>query len=373
MNFERVLIIHPFGLGDALFMSPVIRSLKENGTKQIDLLLGSRTRELFEHNPHVNQIFEWDKSPVLEIQEKWNRFKKLAKLFWVLWNRHYQIVIDFSPSAQYAFLSWILFWIPIRIGFNFKGHGIFLTHKVELPDGYARKSVVEYYLELLSFLGVVPQRKQPELFLTDEDEKEAERILEELGIDASRGILAVAPGGGESWGKDARLKRWPVEYFAKLIRDLCQSYPSHIEHILILGGQNEYALGSQLLEAFKGLPAHNLCGKTAIRVSAAMVRKASCFIGNDGGLVHMAHVLGAPLIAIYGPVDPVVYGPYPADSKALLITRTGPACRPCYQRFRYQAECAGVECLRELTADHVFKLIQSNRFFERLFAHSVSK
>ena len=33
-------------------------------------------------------------------------------------------------------------------------------------------------------------------------------------------FLAVAPGGGDSWGKDASYKRWPVKYFAELIARL---------------------------------------------------------------------------------------------------------------------------------------------------------
>ena len=54
---RRALLIHPFGIGDALFITPLIRTLKENGVDQIDLLLGSRTREMFETNPHIRQIF----------------------------------------------------------------------------------------------------------------------------------------------------------------------------------------------------------------------------------------------------------------------------------------------------------------------------
>src|SRR3989338_11395855 len=87
---ERILIIHPFGLGDALFMTPLIRALKEGGVKQIDLLLGSRTRELFRHNPHVGRIYEWDKTPLAAFSEKWNRFWKLASVFFELLKSRYQ-------------------------------------------------------------------------------------------------------------------------------------------------------------------------------------------------------------------------------------------------------------------------------------------
>src|SRR3989338_1513902 len=93
---ERVLIIHPFGIGDALFITPVIRTLKENRVKQIDLLLGSRTRELFERNPHVNQIFEWGKSEPKTRSECFRYWTRSLQMFSLIRRNRYQIVFDFS-------------------------------------------------------------------------------------------------------------------------------------------------------------------------------------------------------------------------------------------------------------------------------------
>src|SRR3989338_9786261 len=162
---KRVLIVHPHGIGDVLWITPVIRALSEYGVKRIDLLLASRTREIFERNPHANEMFEWDKSPVANIFKKWSRFKKLAVTFWKLWRNHYQVVLDFSLGSQYAFLCQFFFWIPVRLGFNFKGRGRFSTHRLELPDGYTDKPVADYYLDLLNILNIQPTHKRTELFL----------------------------------------------------------------------------------------------------------------------------------------------------------------------------------------------------------------
>ena len=56
-SISKILLIHPFGIGDALFITPVIRLLKRNGVKEVDLLLGSRTKDLFDQNPYVNRVF----------------------------------------------------------------------------------------------------------------------------------------------------------------------------------------------------------------------------------------------------------------------------------------------------------------------------
>ena len=120
------------------------------------------------------------------------------------------------------------------------------------------------------------------------------------------------------------------------------------------------------MQKLKGMRVHNLCGAASIRVIASVIQNASILIGNDGGLVHIAHAVGTPVVAIYGPADPIVYGPYPSDSKALIITKEGPACRPCYQRFRYQSACSGVECLTELKPEQVLERLQARHFFDQL-------
>ena len=53
-----MLIVHPYGIGDLLFVTPVMRALRLIPTVEaVDLLLGSRTREVVEHNPHINDLF----------------------------------------------------------------------------------------------------------------------------------------------------------------------------------------------------------------------------------------------------------------------------------------------------------------------------
>lgn len=368
---KRALVIHPFGLGDALFITPLLRSLKENGAEEIDLLVGSRTREIFETNPCVHQIFEWDKTPVYGRRARLGRWQQLARMFWLLWKKRYQVVIDCSPSAQYALISFFLFWIPVRIGFRFKGRGAFLTHRVEIPDGFMGKPVAEHYFGLLRFFGIEPPVKRTELFIHDEDQKECTRILSQYQLDQNRSFIVVAPGGGESWGLDARLKRWPVAHFADLIRGLRRTYGSWFDEVVILGAGNESSLAKKLIELLSDIPAKNLCGMGSIRAVAALMKRASLVIANDGGLAHVAHAVGVPAVVIYGPVDPVVYGPYPPNGSLSLVTGEGPACRPCYQQFRYQAGCQGVECLSWLTAERVLSKLQANRFFERILEDSV--
>lgn len=357
---KRVLIIHPFGIGDALCMTPLIRALKKHGF-QIDLLLGSRTRELFETNPNVHRIYEWDKSPLPSFEGKMKRFAAEVRLCYRLFRNRYQVVLDCSPTGQYLWLSALIFCIPVRVGFNFKNRGFLRTHTVPLADGFSNKPMVEYYLDLIRKIGIDPDDsdRHPEIFLSEADNYEAQSYLDQHKISSS--YMVAVPGGGESWGKDAWLKRWPVEYFASLIEVFFQK--KLINDVIILGGRGDSEVCEKLNRKLQGHSVINFCAKTSLRAAAFFLKRASFALANDGGLVHLAHAVKCPIVAFYGPVDPLVYGPYPKDSKAITLTSEGPACRPCYQQFRYQNLCRGLECLYDLKPEHVLKKIDHTNFF----------
>ncbi len=362
-SVKRVLLVHPYGIGDALFITPLIRTLKENGVNQIDLLLGNRTREVFEANPNIHQIFEWRKLRPTNFKDKIKYLFSLAQLYFQVWKNHYPIMFDCSPTAKFAFPSLAYFWIPLRIGFNFKGKGFFLTHKINLPRGFSGRSMVEYYLDLVRFLDYKPSDRKTEFFLKEGDDHSAEILFQKLNINLEQPIVAVAPGGGESWGKDARLKRWPVQNFALLIQKIF-GHRGIFGTILVLGSKNERPLGDELIKHFDGTAIFNLCGDVSICASASLLRRSLCWIGKARYLVHLENALEVPLVAIFGPVDPQVYGPYPNDEKAIAIVNEGPVCRPCYQRFRYQEMCIGLECLNQLTPEKVYQQIKASRFLD---------
>lgn len=369
---KKALLIHPFGIGDALFVTPLIRTLKENGIEQIDLLLGSRTREIFQNNPNVCQIFEWDKSKPVSFQEKIKRWVYLVRLFFNIWSERYPMVFDFSPTGQYAPVSLFFFWIPMRVGFNFKEKGFFLTHKVNLPNGFSDQPMAEYYLDLVRLAGFEPKSRKTEFFLNQNDPHSTEALLQKFKINSRLPMAVIAPGGGESWGRDARLKRWPVQSFATLIQKFFERR-ALAGTILVLGSKNEWNLGNELIGHIREHPVSNLCGQTSISETARLLKKSLFLIANDSGLVHLAHALDVPVVSIFGPVDPRVYGPYPKSQKSVSITNEGPACRPCYQQFRYQATCVGVECLNHLAPEHVYQQVEASGFFNIINQSEVLK
>lgn len=359
---KRVLVVQPFGIGDALFITPLLRALKEEaGAEQLDLVLGSRTREIFETNPFVDRIFTVDMDHLRE-QGKIKSFFEMARLIFELRGRKYDLFVDAALSRRYAFFAAFFLGIPQRIGFNYKRRGAFLTRSLPLPEGYKDKHVIEYYSEMAKLAGVQVRTDKPDFFLTAEDENKAKALLEGAFPADGFSYLAVAPGGGESWGKDAHFKRWSPVFFAQLIEKL--DGEMEFDGVVILGSRDEFKLGEQVLSGIKK-PGFNLCGLVPVREAAAVLKNTLLLLANDSGLVHMARALEVPAVALYGPVDEKIYGPYPPGPDYLAWGREGLECRPCYRNFRYNAACEHRECLTRFYPDEVFEKIVSDGFLKR--------
>ena len=70
-------------------------------------------------------------------------------------------------------------------------------------------------------------------------------------------------------------------------------------------------------------------------------------IGNDTGTMHLALSVGAPVLAIFGPSQPGIYGPRDGVSRVLQVER---CCKPCISKA-----CQDPYCLNELEAETVLR------------------
>lgn len=360
-SIRRVLIVQPYGIGDALFVTPLLRALKTLPTiEAVDLLLGSRTEAVFRSNPHVNRIFSIDKG-------KWHASKRaMIKDLYLLWKNlagHYDLLIDFSLQREYGFYGQFFLNIPRRIGLDFKNRSLFLNRSLSLKNGYEEAHAADFYSEVGRFMGLEVEDRFLEFYLTEEEREGAGKLLDAKSISSTSRFIAVAPGGGESWGKDAWFKRWPAAHFAELTNLLKDRLD--FEGVLILGSSGERELGETLKESIS-LPVINLAGEISLGVAVALLEKSALFVANDGGLVHLAHALHVPLIAFYGPVDPKVYGPYPESPEAVSMMREGLPCRPCYSGFRYNSSCIDRECLTALAPREVLGDLERRDFLKFL-------
>lgn len=346
----KLLIINPFGIGDVLFTTPVIRAIKENYPDSfIGYWSNLRVKPLLGSDGRINKIFALSRGDLKKNYQE-SFFKGIwsaIKLTLGIRKERFDICLDFSLDHRYSLFSKIA-GIKKRIGFDYKGRGRFLTHKISI-DGYHDKHAVEYYLSLLSFLGIEPKNKELDLFVPIACSQKAANILSARLIEANDLVVGISPGAGGSWGKDAGYKHWPALKFAELADKLVNEFKAKI---VIVGDDSERPIADVIINAMRSKPI-DLVGKTGLEILPAIIKQCNLFISNDGGPMHMAVALGVKTVSIFGPVSELVYGPFPSVNKHVVL-KWDMACRPCYKNFRLPVCDKDRECLKQVSVDEVF-------------------
>ena len=255
-------------------------------------------------------------------------------------------------ARDYGFLS-MMAGIKKRIGYNYKNRGLFLTDRITLEAGYRDKHVIDYHKEFLPLLGMgLSADTETKIYISQEDDKKAQRILWGQEIALTDKYICIMPGAGASWGQTAYRRRWPIERFAEAALRIANEFKLKI---VLLGSADEKELCDYIKK--KVPEAVNLCGKLSLMVSIAVIKYANILFANDGGPLHMAVGVGTKTVSIFGPVDERIYGPYPASEKYCIIKDKSLSCAPCYNSFKLP-ECNDLKCLNNITVDKVVETLK---------------
>lgn len=199
---KKILIINTFGIGDVLFSTPLVRMLKMHIPEStIDFVCNERTQYILQNNKNINEliIFEKDKFRELFRKSKIRFIKKMYEFIKRIKSKQYDLAVDLSLGYQTSLLLKLL-GVKKRIGFNFRNRGKFLTDKLNI-EGFNKKHVVEYYLDVLSLIGIIDcDDRQLELGVSEEVEQWAERFINENNLNG-KVLIGLAPGGWKKLGR----------------------------------------------------------------------------------------------------------------------------------------------------------------------------
>ncbi len=106
-------------------------------------------------------------------------------------------------------------------------------------------------------------------------------------------------------------KRWPVAHW----RALVEARPD--ERFVLFGTANDAPI-TQAIAAGFGSRVEDLAGRTTLPDYCARLRTCRALITNDTGGMHLANALGVPLIALFGPTNPIRTGPVFSSPVAIL-------------------------------------------------------
>ena len=361
---KRILVVNPFGIGDVLFTTPLVRAVRRAFPESyIGYLCNRRTEPVLRENPHLNTLFIYEKDELINLWKSawWRGLAYLLNLLKDIRRARFDAVIDLSLGARYSFFLGAL-GIRRRFGFDYRRRGRFLTDSLRI-DGYHDIHVVEYYRHLLRFLGITLHDGSLELCVSAQDRQWAESRLRSDGMDGSRPLVGIVPAGGVSWGTDAPFRRWSLEGFAAVGDALAERYGTQI----ILFGEPSDRLVCRTVAKLMRHPVIDLSGQTTLGQFASLLGRLRLVLCNDGGPLHIAVSQGVRTVSVFGPVDPMVYGPFPPTiGRHLVVTRHELPCRPCYHRFKLPPCPYERACLTTVRSEEVIEACAD------LLAHSVT-
>jgi ADP-heptose:LPS heptosyltransferase len=162
--------------------------------------------------------------------------------------------------------------------------------------------------------------------------------------------VALHPAGGANPGGRLLGKRWPRDRFGELAQRLLRRELS----IMLLGGPDDYEATQEI--AAKLGPAqrqrvYDFAGRSSFGQTAALLGRCALFVGNDTGSMHLAAAMGIPVVAIFGPSRPELYGPV---AQRRVIVHHGDRCGSCRFEGGIAQHCVNnFACIAAVSVDEV--------------------
>jgi len=300
-------------------------------------LVEPASRSAIEGQPWVDEVLVF---PRAEIEAALRRGRLLAAaralfgFIGTLRRRRFDLVLDFHAILKSGLLA-LASGAPRRVSYArpFARESAWLFSNARARIGPRRISRFERNRGLVEFVAK-GARASPKPWRVDPAARA--RMASAVG-----GVPPVAIHPGSSAGTPH--KRWSAACHAEVARRLRDS--AGVASIVLFGPvASERALAEEIVAASGG--AATLAPATAsLGELAALLEQCRLYLGGDTGPMHIASLVGTPVLQILGPTDPVENEPYPATPSRTL--RVPVACSPC------RRGCATAICLRLVTPSAV--------------------
>lgn len=296
---KNILVINLAYIGDIIVSFPVLRALrKEFPHAALDLLVTPGTAIVAAANPYVREIIQYDKNGDHKgVLALWTLIRGLKA-------QRYDMVLCMNFAVRGAILSWFL-RSRYRIGYDIGGARFLLTHAAS-SNRSRRLHEVKNRLEQLGVIGI------------DDDDLSLLYIPDPTAVGEVEGFLVdqrlkenayvvICPAGR------LETKSWGTERMGAVIDWL---YARYGYKSILVGGVKDENIICEIASKCTSSPI-KAAGKLNLRQLPHLIKKARLMLSVDTGPMHMAAALGVPLLALFGPTDPVVWGPLSKNSIVL--------------------------------------------------------
>jgi len=330
----KILILKPSSLGDIIHAIPVLRLIKQQRPDwEVHWWIAKHFAPILEMDSDISALHYFDR-------HGWGSIRGISRGIQGVWRmrrEQFDVVIDLQGLARSALHGW-----AARGGYTLgldqrrEGATLLYDEAIERPD--QETHAVDWCREVLPKLGL---KSEGSFEWLPERPWLSENLFTQ-GFESGCRWIALCPGA--RWGS----KQWPLDSF----RTLVQKMKSSNVHFAVIGGGEDRAMGEHLGSEERVL---DLTGRTTIPEMVEWLRVCSVVITNDTGPMHAAAAVNTPVVALFGPTDPRLTGPYLSRGKVLHNQQL--PCSPCFQRFCYHTEDR--ECLHEISPEEVVDAISA--------------
>lgn len=336
----RILVVALRRLGDVLLTTPLIRSLKRAfPDAAIDALVFDGTQGILAGNPDLAAVIAMPARPSA---------RATLALMRRLWRR-YDLALSTQSGDRPTFHAWAAG--RRRIGFVAGDNGAARLKRFALDDAVAVEPGVHRVHEVLRLaeaLGIAPVA-----------DVVAPRGAPQNAMARPYAVIHAAPM--------FRYKRWTDAGWRALARALGERGFA----VVATGGPEDKAALDALWAGATDI--ERLDGTLAWPELATLIGAASVYVGPDTSVTHLAAATGVPTVALYGPTDPRLWGPWPAGGlepmwhaagtiqrrRNVWLVQNPLSCLPCQQEGCLRRRDSYSRCLDELQVTQVLQAVDA--------------
>ena len=322
-----------------LLCTPLIRSLRRAWPDAtIDALVFADTAGILRGDPDLNGVVTMPAQPTV-----WQGLALAARLY-----RKYDLAISTQSSDRPTFFAFVAGRMrvgPHEDNFNGRLKRLVLRRSLTITSGVHR---VEENLRLADLLGIA-------------------RVSE---VVCPRGVN----GSGLAWRSLCGNPRRADISLQAMDRERLARTRGRTRRARAIGdptGGSAEAERRYLDDVWNGAPVTRRDGQLEWPQLAALLSKARVFIGPDTSVTHLAAAAGCPTIALYGPTDPRLWGPWPVGGLETIWAATGTIqhrgnvwlvqnalpCTPCQLEGCERRLDSYSQCLDELSPRQVIAAV----------------
>ncbi len=331
LTLNEILVIKLRYLGDVLLMTPCLQAMKENVPHaNVTVVVNKGTEAVLHNHPYVDNLVTVDRGS----------FAKGCRAVMRLRQRRYDLVLDLTDGDRSAIMTRLVY-ARYRVGYNAEHRWRGCCYDQIIHGDPDKLHSVEYYLQAIKDIGLKVNVHAPTLVCASDDEQYAHELFVDHGIDREEQLVMIHPGS--RW----EAKSWLPERFAA-VADTIQV--SRSTRVVFAGSEQERAR-VKYIQAQMSTTSVSIVGQTTVLQLAAVMKRCVLFLGNDNGPMHMAAALGLPVVALFGPTNPKIWGPW---GKGHRVFFKDIDCRSC---FLPGCHLGSQSCMAQISVDEVMDAI----------------